>query len=363
VLFLQRVVGNRSVERALIARQQTAPTLAPPPALTNAGPLTPAQVESAIVWYRAQPTRYTREIIMEIQFEMGTTPTGRMSAVDVQAVAKRQEALNVPDEPKLKIDGKAGPRTLPSVFKFGLSKDESVSEYTKQARDMWDNKGGKSEEEVAKTIVNDVINKRLTALKIPPVKVSIVSVKSRGAFSSRDWELKLDPLQFQPGKFHDLRDTTATIYHETRHAEQDFRIGQLLARQGKTADQINDTTGLNPDVAKAAIAEKDAMTPMEALIAQGWFDSNFSAAGLERRRRNSAELKSAFDAREAACDAFKTKATDENRQKLKKAKARFDKAVEDHDDMPHEFDAERLEAKVRNQFGKAEDHDDPCSSV
>jgi hypothetical protein len=250
------------------------------------------------------------------------------------------------------------------VFKFGLSEDKSVSDYTKKAREMWDNKGTKSEEDVAKAIVNDLINKRLATLKIPPIKVSVLSdLGTRGSFSAGNWELKLDPLQFQPGKFHDLRDTTATIYHETRHAEQDYRMGQLLARQGKNADQINAKTGLNLEVAKQAVAEKDAMTPMQALIAQGWLDAEFSDAGLERRRRNSAELKSTFKAREDACDLFKRNPTTENREKLKKAKARFGKAVEEHDDMPHEFDAERLEAKVRKQFGKGEDHDDPCESV
>jgi hypothetical protein len=33
-----------------------------------------------------------------------------------------------------------------------------------------------------------------------------------------------------------------------------------------------------------------------------------------------------------------------------KAEARFDRAVAEHDDLPHEFDAERLETKVRQQF-------------
>jgi hypothetical protein len=103
-------------------------------------------------------------------------------------------------------------------------------------------------------------------------------------------------------------------------------VGQLLARQGKNADQINDRIGLNLDVARPAVAEKDAMTPMQALIAQGWFDAEFSDAGLERRRRNSAELKSAFEAREAACDVFKRSPTKESREKLKKAKARFGRA-------------------------------------
>jgi hypothetical protein len=48
--------------------------------------------------------------------------------------------------------------------------------------EMWDNKNGKSEEDNAKAIVNDLVNKRLENLKIPPLKFEIVSIGSRGVF-------------------------------------------------------------------------------------------------------------------------------------------------------------------------------------
>jgi len=351
LLHLQQVMGNRTLQRLILARQQAAAE----------GPLSGVQVRDAIAYYRNKPDRYTRDIITQIQSAVGTAPTGSMSAVDVQAVAKRQQDLNVDAEPKLKIDGKAGPRTLPSIFKFGLSEDTSVSDFTKKAKETFEAKDGKSEEEKAKSVVTDLINKRLAELNIPPVKVDVVTdLGSRGAFDSGDWKFKLDRLQFQPGKFHDLRDTTATIYHEARHAEQHFRVGQMLARQGKNAAQITATTGLNADVAQKAVDAKGEITAMQALIARGWFDSLHGAASLARRRRNSEELHASFRAREAACDAFKRDPTPENRARLEKAKARFTKAVEEHDDFPHEFDAERLEEKVATQFGAAEQHDDPC---
>jgi hypothetical protein len=354
---LQRLAGNTVVCRLLgVSRQQAATAVT-----TAAGPLTQAQVRDAIAWYSAQPARYTRDIIMEIQMEVGTTPTGRMEAVDVQAVARRQEALNVPDEPRLKVDGKAGPRTLPSIFKFGLSEDRSVGDYTRNARAMWDGRGGRSEESVAREIVNSLVNKRFDDLGIPHIDFTVVTLGTRGAFSSGDWKLSLDPLQFRPGKFHDVRDTTATIYHEARHAEQSFRIGQLLARQRKTAEQINARTGLKQEIAEVAIARKNDLTPMQVLIAQGWFDSEFGAAALEQRRRNGDELRASFSAREAACEAFKRAPTVENRARLVSARARFSRAVDEHDDLPHEFDAERLEAKVKRSFGSAEVHDDPCA--
>ena len=53
LLYLQHVMGNRTVQGLLVARQQS----------TAEGPLSPAQVRDAIVFYRAQPARYTRDII------------------------------------------------------------------------------------------------------------------------------------------------------------------------------------------------------------------------------------------------------------------------------------------------------------
>ena len=88
LLYLQQVIGNRTVQRLLVARQQGAAE----------GPLSAAQVRDAIAYYRAQPARYTRDIIMEIQTAVGTDPTGSISAVDVQAVATRQQALNVDED-------------------------------------------------------------------------------------------------------------------------------------------------------------------------------------------------------------------------------------------------------------------------
>ena len=105
---------------------------------------------------------------------------------------------------------------------------------------------------------------------------------------------------------------------------------------------------------------KGDITAMQALIAQGWFDSLHGADSIARRRRNSEELHASFRAREAACDVFKRDPTPENKAKLEKAKARFSKAIDEHDDFPHEFDAERLESKVAKQFGDPEKHVDPC---
>ncbi len=349
ILQLQQLSGNDAVQRLLIGQRAPAGVAAPAP--VAAGPLSPDQVAKAKRFYTAQPARYTRNIIMEIQFEVGTLPTGRMSDLDVQAVARRQAELNVGATPPLKIDGMAGPRTLPTIFKIGLAKDANVSGYTAKARDKFNKPNGESEADIAKDIVETEINPRHVAEGIPPIKFKIINgLVSRGAFSSAEWELKLDDQQFQPGDKHDLKETTATMYHEARHAEQDFRVGQMLAGRKKTAEQITEETGLNADIAKLAVQKPLAPGTMEAVIAEGWHDSLNSPEGVERRRRNSVELNAAAKERDAARKANKENPSPANAARQAKAEARFDRATAEHDDLPHEFDAERLETKVRQQF-------------
>jgi hypothetical protein len=360
ILALQRTLGNRAVQRLLAARQPATDTLDPATTLDPvAAPdverdlLSPAQVARAIGFYRAQPARYTPGIIKQIQEAVGTDPTGTITAVDVQAVAKRQARLNLTETPALKVDGMAGPRTLPSVFKIGLAKDDPLATFTAEAAKRWKDKT-KSEEVIAQEVVDKLLTDRLNALDIPKVPLKILDdLGTRGAFSSGAWELKLDRLQFRPGPKHDLKATTASIYHEGRHAEQAFKVGQMLAGRKRTAAQINAETGLNLEVAKQAVLKPLAPGTMEAVIAEGWHDSLDSDAGIEARRRNSVELKAASRARDAAQAAFDKDPSPANAAKLAKAEARFDKAVAVHDDLPHEFDAERLEARVEKEFDKA----------
>ncbi len=362
ILYLQQTIGNQAVQRLLIARDPVAEAEAPAPAADVSGPLSEGEVVKALSFYAMRPDRYTRDIIMEIQFAVGSVPTGKMTPVDVQMVAKKQEELNVDAEPKLKIDGMAGPRTLPSIFKFGLSEEKSVSSYTEKAKEKWDNPGGKSEAQIAEDIVNELINTRLAELKMPPLNVKVEDdLGSRGSFRGEDWTMRLDSRQFKPGRFHDLRDTTATIYHEARHAEHDFRIAQMLAQKGRTAKQINERIGLEETVADAAVKAKADLTPIQAVIAQGWFDSLYSEEGINRRIQNNQKLDKAFQEREAACKLFKEDPSDKHSVKLEKAKDKLREAIAEHDDMPHEFDPERLETRVEQLFGEGEDHDDPCS--
>ena len=350
VLQLQRVIGNQAVQRLLIARAVAADA----PTLDTASStyfLSKPQVQSALAFYKSQPQRYSRNIIMDIQSEVGTPPTGRMTALDVQAVAKRQQEMNdAGEKPVLKIDGKAGPRTLPSIFKIGLAKDEALDAFSEKASALLTDSQGKSDEDIALELAADV-NKRLEDQKIPPMKIDTKQeLAGRGAFDAGPWQLLLDKRQFIDDTLRNMKDTSATIYHEARHAEQHFRIAQMLAGRRLSPERIHKDTGINLDIAK--IAFKDPLKPatMEAVIAEGWHDSLFGDAGLAARTRNTREIKAAFDARPAARKANKENPSPQNQAKQVAAEDRFDKAVAEHDELPHEFDAERLEDRVEKKL-------------
>jgi hypothetical protein len=357
IIELQRTIGNQKVIQLFrnqgdtIAREGDAPTE------TATGLLSALQVQSAINYYTAQPERYTKSIIEQIQVEVGTFPNGKMAAVDVQAVAKRQQEMNdAGEKPTLKVDGMAGPRTLPAIFKIGLAQDDSLNSYTEKAKDLLSNRGSKTDEEIAIELAEKV-NSELEAKKIPPLKIDTKEqIGGRGAFRNTEWKLLLDPRQFTDPKLRNMQETTATIYHEARHAEQYYRIAQMLGGRGYSGKRIHAETGIEIEVAKEAARPENHLKrgTMEAVIAEGWHDSLIIAEGVERIQKNNAAMDKAFAARKAAREAFDADPSPENRAKKEAAEAAYDKTVDEHDDLPHEFDAERMEDKVKKRVGNVQ---------
>src|SRR5262245_49945014 len=119
-LRLQRAVGNRAVATMLQRQEADAP-------------LTGAQVKKALSFYKAQPDRYTPEIIKQIQATVGVEETGVPDEAFAQAVAVWQRD-NGDLHPTLWIDGMAGPRTLPRVFPSGLQLGTEPEDFGKEAQ-------------------------------------------------------------------------------------------------------------------------------------------------------------------------------------------------------------------------------------
>jgi hypothetical protein len=336
-LQLQRAVGNRSVA-ALLQRQEAD------------APLTGAQVKKALSFYKAQPDRYTPEIVTQIQAKVGVGETGIPDEAFAQAVAVWQRD-NGDLHPELRIDGMAGPRTLPRMFPSGLQSGTEPEDFGKEAQtnviDRWQQLT--VDERTAELI--QLVNTHLANAKVPPVAPNPQDTLNLGEFSFPDWTMIVgkQAMAIEQPTLAQAKDLVDTIYHEARHAEQWFRIAQLRclqrrARNRQASDDqiaraVSTELGIPKNIAAEAVkAPPFALGSMDALIAQGWFDSVYGS-GATRRDQILTELDKAEKALEAAKKRQKEHPSPANQLAVERAQERVNRAIAGHATLPEEDDA------------------------
>src|SRR4051812_11029645 len=85
----------------------------------GADPLSASQAAMAVSFYQGQPDLYPPDVIHKIQQAVKSPDTGVADAAMAQGVARFQGSNF------LKVDGMAGPRTLPRLFESGLATKSS----------------------------------------------------------------------------------------------------------------------------------------------------------------------------------------------------------------------------------------------
>ena len=333
-------VVSRRVAAGILQRQEDEP----------AGPLNARQVAAAISFYRLQPAKYTFLIVLQLQEAVGVEPTGVVDAATVQAVAVWQQA-NGTTPPVLKVDGMAGPRTLPRIFEHGLNVEAEGRKFGEQAQgaviDVWHDL---SPEDRARKLV-ELVNTHLVKAGVPPVGVNPSDTGlDAGTFDSENWQMDvgLKALSIAKPDLKQARAVVDTVYHEARHGEQHFRIAQLRATQlrraeGPAEDERLETTiaaevEIPPHVARKAVGEPLPAGSMQALIAQGWFDSIYGP-GRAHRERTLKELDAAGEARVKAKERRDENPTPANEAAFERAVVRARKAFAAYRELPEENDA------------------------
>ncbi len=176
-----------------------------------------------------------------------------------QGVAREQENQGG----KVKVDGMAGPRTLPRLFPTGLATEKSARTFVAEGdafAKAWDALG--TPEKRAEDLV-----KRIQPLlgEVPTItpKADTIADGSVGKFQAKAWTMLVGK-SLLTGPAPDEARTeriTSTIYHEARHAEQHFAMARARATQlrGGSTDVV---AGLEKEMEiPHAIAEKAAAAP------------------------------------------------------------------------------------------------------
>ena len=189
-----------------------------------------------------------------------------------------------------------------------------------------------------------------------------VTGRVAGKFHNSTWHILLNKQLFSKSKFgaDDAPHMAATVYHEARHAEQYFRMAQLLAGRNATADDIAAQLGVPPAIAAAAMQTKILPDAPEAKFAQKMFDdragkgAKHNAQTLEQVEH---EMKVVYEPLFAKYEAAKAskdpKAIEEAHAALLKVKQPVMHAWNEYIKLASEADAFKAEHAVDAKLGVA----------
>jgi hypothetical protein len=210
-----------------------------------------------------------------------------------------------------------------------------------------------------------LVNQRLEADGLPHITLTMDhSTYHTGAFDYTDWHMPIaeriltgvseeeaEAESIFVGNLpeEDLEELIITVYHEARHSEQWFRMAQMLAGRGQSASYIAHHLDIPEDIAAAAVASPLPEGSMEALIAQGWYDTYYGRDAGETSDTYARTRHTHAD-QEHSEDVFEDSHSHESWETMEGARRRFDRAVDRYEDMPHEADAFRTEEALRTEM-------------
>ena len=331
--LLQRSAGNRAVT-GLVQRQVEAP-----PAL-----LSPGQAALAVSFYRGKPDLYPPDVITKIQNAVKSTPTGVADTEMVQGVARFQETS------VLKVDGMAGPRTLPRLFESGLATETDRKQFVTSGKGVAAAWATLATPEARADKLFEGVKALLDAEQVftPGHEVGDLG-KAAGVFESRPWRMRFDRAALSTPTIDDdaARDLSGTVYHEARHAEQFHKMARMLATKGFKAEQIQAKMRIPIEVAQDAFNNK-LPRGIEFATASQQFDSVFGA-GAAHHEQAEREAPSAAELQAAQADVAADPSNQAKQRKLAKLTAQF-KA---YHDLPTENDAFATETDFEASWDEA----------
>ncbi len=171
---------------------------------------------------------------------------------------------------------------------YGLDKQTSQDKYVNDAVKLWTTQPGMSLQKFADALLK-VIGVELKGYGVPFFGWTFVSdAGAAGLFDSGVWKVKVNVSKFSSSttakRLKDLTeaevtDVVGTLYHESRHTDQDVLIIRTLLDQKKTVDQIFADTKIRKDVIKAVSASKygDPLDADQIAHAKRMFDVMYGA--------------------------------------------------------------------------------------
>ena len=193
------------------------------------------------------------------------TATGQLARAGSPARAVAKPEAAAPAQPSMSGTALATPPIVQRQAVViqrstsGLAATKATAEFAGDGYTFW--KDAANKDKPLKDLTDHLMTKVNAKLPHPCLHAYSASGNDLGSFSRVTWTINFNPSAFSNrsgvSKVGDLNqaevaEVVDTAYHESRHSEQYFRIAQMLAGQGKKADEIKTGMSIPKSVADAA---------------------------------------------------------------------------------------------------------------
>ena len=189
--------------------------------------------------------------------------------------------------------GECGPNTWAALeAQFGdlegLRAEDSVREYVD---DTYGTAHSSMDPDEQLAALATAANEQLANAGVPYVPITFGSTAPNWAeFDWRTWEVVVDRAMYEQAQADgQAEENMDSIYHESRHGEQWWTIGRVLAGlYDMDGAAINAHTGLKIDIATAAALDPILQSTAHSDAAMAWYEQTFGSspipAGMDRPR-------------------------------------------------------------------------------
>jgi hypothetical protein len=136
--------------------------------------------------------------------------------------------------------------------------------------------------------LQQLIAAQLQSSGVPAVgiRTDITASAGNAGFTFANWELVVDEATVKWPTLNDAdaRELAETVCRRSRHAEQWYRMAQMLGSEGMSAGHIRDRMGIPGKVAAAAVADRLKPADPRRVYAEKLYDSVYGDQAHARQR-------------------------------------------------------------------------------
>ena len=273
-------------------------------------------------------------------------------------IALQRSAGNAAVTQALSVQRSPAPAAARQEDLGGIGARFAVDQYVGVAHKLQQNWGRLTPFGRAKVLVN-AVNFELAHIDVPPVELKMENLDhDAGRFDSESWAMEIDRPHFAGAKIDDgaAAENASTIYHEARHAEQDFLVGRMLAGKKMKAAEIAEKFDMRVDVAAAAAKQPLTGAGEDRRRASKFYESEVGKHADERS--TTLDDLHLFDERVAALQAAWLQASSPEEDKKAKEKLDIEVAARDaayaaYRALPEEADAWEVGDAVKKAYSKS----------